>query len=51
MKYLVKFTFWNNETDIRTIEAENCHVLQGVLVGINNNKNIELLSVEPINAK
>lgn len=51
MKYLVKFTFWSDEKDIRTLTADNCHVLQGILVGIHENEDMELLSVEPINEK
>ena len=49
MKYLVKFTFWYDEKDVRTLKAENCHVLQGILVGIHESKDIELLSVDVIN--
>lgn len=46
MKYLVKFTFWSDEKDIRTLTAYNCHQLAGMLAGIHENKDIELLSVE-----
>lgn len=51
MKYLVKFTFWSDEKDVRTIWAQNCHVLQGILVGLSENEDVELLNVEVINDK
>ena len=48
MKYKVTFTFWDDDKDIRTLIANNCHELQGMLVAIHENNNIELLNVENV---
>lgn len=46
MNYKVTFTFWSNEKDVRFINASSPSMLQGVLVGISENPDIELLNVE-----
>ena len=46
MIYKVSFTYWSDEKDVRSIKASSPSMLQGVLVALSENSDIELLNVD-----
>lgn len=49
MNYKVTFTYWSDEKDVRSINASSPSMLQGILVALAENPDIELLNVELFN--
>lgn len=48
MIYKVTFTYWSDEKDVRSINAFSPSMLQGILIGLAENSDVELLNVEII---